>query len=209
MTSGILFDFEPISFKKNTTNTIDAAIAQIASGDVTNTTHDGAYTLSSNTVQAFLGQSVKKTGRTTGLTTGEVNEINVTVNICYKPVGPFGCAGNGIALFVGQLGITPGSFSDPGDSGSFIVTNDGNNDAVGLLFAGSSVRTLANPIDNVLTRFGVTIGDPQPVTDIAIDSVSAPASATQGDLVSVDVTVANSGNQGRHHRHRSHRHRVA
>ena len=192
---GTLADFEPISFKKNTTNTIDAAIAQVVSADVSNTTHDGAYTLNSNTVTAFVGQNVKKTGRTTGLTTGEVSEINVTVNVCYKPKGFFGCAGNGIATFVGQISVTPGTFSDGGDSGSFVVTDDANNDAVGLLFAGSPARTLANPIDAVLARFGVTVGDPQPLTDIAIDSVSALSSVTQGDLVSIDVTVANSGNQ--------------
>jgi PKD repeat protein len=33
------------------------------------------------------------------------------------------------------------------------------NEACGLLFAGSSSRTLANPIDAVLTRFNVTIDD--------------------------------------------------
>ena len=193
---GTLADFEPLSFKKNTTNTIDAAIALLPSAsDVSNTTHDGTYTLSTNTVTAFVGQNVKKTGRTTGLTSGQVAEINVTVDVCYKPKGLFGCAGNGIATFIDQISVTPGTFSDGGDSGSFMVTDDANNDAVGLLFAGSPSRTLANPIGDVLTRFGVTVGDPQPVTDIAIDSVSAPSSATLGDLVSVDVTVANSGNQ--------------
>ena len=142
-----------------------------------------------------MGQNVKKTGRTTGLTTGQVNEINVTVNVCYKPKGIFGCAGNGIATFVWQISITPGAFSAGGDSGSFIVTDDANSDAVGLLFAGGSTRTLANPIDDVLNRFGVTVGDPQLVTDIAIESISAPSSVTHGALVSVDVSVANSGNQ--------------
>ena len=33
------------------------------------------------------------------------------------------------------------------------------------------------------------------VTDVAVTTVSAPASAVQGDVVSVDVTVANVGNQ--------------
>ncbi|NIS37217.1 MAG: hypothetical protein GWN79_28595, partial [Actinobacteria bacterium] len=38
----------------------------------------------------------------------------------------------------------------------------------------------------------VTVGPA--VTDIAVTSVSAPATATQGDAVSVDVTVENVGN---------------
>lgn len=36
---------------------------------------------------------------------------------------------------------------------------------------------------------------PTPVTDIALTGVSAPASVVQGDVVSVDVTVENVGNQ--------------
>jgi len=38
-----------------------------------------------------------------------------------------------------------------------IVTNDANKNPVGLLFAGSNTRTLANRIDLVLNRFGVSI----------------------------------------------------
>ena len=59
--------------------------------------------------------------------------------------------------------ITPGGFSAGGDSGSLIVAKgQGRNKAndrkpVGLLFAGSSFATIANPIDAVLAAFGVTI----------------------------------------------------
>jgi hypothetical protein len=104
------------------------------------------------------------------------------------------------ATFVGQIGITPGTFSGGGDSGSLIVTADGNNRPVALLFAGSSTHTLANPIDVVLNRFNVTIDNssplpPDPLTDVAVSNLSAPASASEGDAVSVDVTVSNVGNQ--------------
>ena len=57
-----------------------------------------------------------------------------------------------------NLGITPGSFSAGGDSGSGIVTVGGLN-PVALLFAGSSSYTITNPIDDVLSAFGVTIDD--------------------------------------------------
>ncbi len=105
-----------------------------------------------------------------------------------------------LARFVNQIAITPGDFSGGGDSGSLIVTSDANLNPVGLLFAGGDTRTIANPIDPVLASFGVTIDDsgtepPPPVTDLAITSVNAPASAIEGDLVRVDVVVENIGNQ--------------
>ena len=55
--------------------------------------------------------------------------------------------------------ITPGSFSAGGDSGSLIVIRGGPNKLkpVGLLFAGSASATIANPIDAVLARWGLTI----------------------------------------------------
>ena len=96
-----------------------------------------------------------------------------------------------------QIIITPGSFSGPGDSGSLIVTNDADRKPVGLLYAGSDTDTIANRIDLLLNRFGVTIdgGIVDPVTDIAIGSVNAPASVVQGATVNVEVTVENTGNQ--------------
>ena len=70
---------------------------------------------------------------------------------------------SGVARFVGQIVVTPGSFSAGGDSGSLIVVNGkgrdktDNNKPVALLFAGGLISTIGNPIDAVLTRFGVTI----------------------------------------------------
>ena len=49
----------------------------------------------------------------------------------------------------------------PGDSGSLIVTQGGNQ-PVALLFAGGDGLTIGSPIDPILQRFGVTIdGAPQ------------------------------------------------
>ncbi|MBT8395725.1 MAG: hypothetical protein KJN92_02110, partial [Gemmatimonadetes bacterium] len=56
--------------------------------------------------------------------------------------------------------ITDGSFSTGGDSGSLVVTKGllaADRRPVGLLFAGSSNNTIANPIDLVLDRFGVQV----------------------------------------------------
>jgi len=88
------------------------------------------------------------------LTTGYVSAVNATVRVRYD---------SGQAVFSEQIVVEPGGFSQGGDSGSLIVTYDPDNanekKPVGLLFAGSSTHTIANPIDLVLDRFGVTIDD--------------------------------------------------
>jgi len=145
---GTLYNFQPIIFSRGANNTIDAAIALSSTANLDNQTPGAGYgTPSSTTVQPFVGQLVQKYGRTTLLTTGNVYAVNATVNVGYS---------SGTARFVNQIMITPGTFSAGGDSGSLIVTQNGNN-PVGLLFAGSSSVTIACPIDLVLTRFGVSV----------------------------------------------------
>ena len=63
-----------------------------------------------------------------------------------------------------QIVISPGGFSAGGDSGSLVVADGkGRSKAddrkpVGLLFAGSSLYTIANPINEVLAGFeGMTL----------------------------------------------------
>lgn len=86
----------------------------------------------------IIGMKVKKSGRTSGLTTGQIRAINVTLNVSY---------GNGRTLkFVDQI-LTTG-MSASGDSGSLVVTDE--NKAIGLLFAGSDQGTLLNPIRRVM-----------------------------------------------------------
>jgi len=202
---GELFDFEPILFD-GSDNTIDAAIAISSTdllGNSTPTDDDGYGTPNSITVSAFVNQVVQKYGRTTGLTQGTVSEVNVTVNVCYKSRGPFFCDSKFIAKFVNQIAISPGDFSAGGDSGSLIVTNDGNKNPVGLLFAGSSTRTIANRIDLVLGRFGVTIDDSAPgapgaadpsTSTITADPTSIPANGTSNSTITVQLKDANGNN---------------
>jgi hypothetical protein len=103
-----------------------------------------------------LGQIVQKYGRTTGLTKGRVTGINVTVMVSY---------GTGmVATFVDQIiieKIKGRAIIQAGDSGSLAVILGGDDDRkpVGLMFAGNSNGSLAvaNPIDAVLSQFGVTI----------------------------------------------------
>ena len=208
---GTLFSFRPIDFSTGGQNSMDAAIALTSVAEVSNSTplDDGYGTPSrllfndSNSdgqfdnIAAALNTQVQKFGRTTKLTKGTVTGVNATVSICYEVLFIF-CIRS--ATFVDQLIIEPAGFSDGGDSGSLIVTDNSGLNPVGLLFAGSATQTIANRIDLVLNYFGVTIDDgsgapPTPLTDAAIASVSAPASVSQGATVNVSVTVQNSGNQ--------------
>ena len=207
---GTLAAFQAIDFS-GAANTIDAAIALVQQGDLANATPSDGYGTPSAAIfgdanqdglfddrSALLGRSVQKFGRTTLLTKGQVTGINATVTICYEVWWIF-CLKS--ALFVDQLIIERGGFSGGGDSGSLIVTDDQNLNPIGLLFAGSATQTIANRIDLVLARFGVTVDagppppPPTPVTDVAVQTVTAPAFVTVGSSVNVLVTVRNAGNQ--------------
>lgn len=196
---GTLADFEPIKFD-GSPNTMDAAIAKSTISNLGYETLDDGYGApSSDPVDASLNLGVQKYGRTTGWTHGKVSEINVTVTVCYQTRGPFMCAKS--ALFTGQIGITDGNFSAGGDSGSLIVTDDGNKNPVGLLFAGSTDRTIANPIGPVLSRFNVTIDDgtgDTPTDSPPTVSITNPADgATVSGMVTItaDASDDNGVNQ--------------
>jgi hypothetical protein len=104
------------------------------------------YTPSSTIVSPTLGLAVKKVGRTSGLTTGTIAGINVTIIVGYD---------SGTARFVNQIYVA-GNFIKSGDSGSLMVTQSGNN-PVGLNFAGGGGGSFANPIGPVLAAFGAAI----------------------------------------------------
>ena len=63
---------------------IDAAIAEVRAGQVRS---DGSIleigTPANTTVPAFVGQAVKKSGRTTGLTRSSISSLNATVTVGY------------------------------------------------------------------------------------------------------------------------------
>ena len=152
---GTLDASKDIVFTTSANNEIDAAIALSDTTLLGNATPaDGYGTPKSMTIAPALNMKVKKYGRTTGQTSGRITAINATLNIGYD---------SGVARFVNQIIIEPGSFSAGGDSGSLIVVDGkGRNKGddrkpVGLLFAGSSLITVANPIDLVLAEFNVTI----------------------------------------------------
>jgi hypothetical protein len=149
--------FVPIDFKGR--NIVDCAIAKLYGSipfDV-----DSLDTLGrlhgQRTAPIDIGVVVRKVGRTTGVTTGTISVIELDdVAVNYD---------QGVAEFDSQIEIEsagPGVFSAGGDSGSLIV--DEENDALGLLFAGSDQRgknglglTYANPLGDVLAGLSVNL----------------------------------------------------
>jgi len=124
-------------------NEVDAAVAKPISNDVItgNIIDIGVIT---GTKPAAINMAVRKSGRTTGTTTGVIEMLNATVDVGY--------GGSQVATFENQ--IIANSMSSPGDSGSLVV--DGTDPlAVGLLFAGSSASTVINPIDRVLDLLNI------------------------------------------------------
>ncbi len=99
----------------------------------------------SGTIGATLGMPVRKSGRTTGLTAGQVIVLDATVNVQY---------GEASARFEDQIVTT--AMSQPGDSGSLLVAGEALA-AVGLLFAGSDQATIHNPIRSVLRGLDIEI----------------------------------------------------
>jgi len=105
---------------------------------------------------ANIGMSVSKSGRTTGLTSSTVIDVNATVQVNY---GVF------TAPFRDQIMIdSPAeSFGAGGDSGSLVFSAPyGLPVAVGLLFAGSSNVIVANKISHVIDQLKLNLGSGSP-----------------------------------------------
>jgi hypothetical protein len=151
---GTLANYVPLNFSRTATNVVDAAAAAVTTQTVGNSTPVNGYgSPSSSILVATLNMAVEKYGRTTVLTHGSVSGLDASVRIRYGK-------GN-TATFVHQIIITGnngGAFSDSGDSGSLIVTDNSTHNPVGLLFAGSTSTTIANPIGDVLTQLGQQLG---------------------------------------------------
>jgi hypothetical protein len=124
-------------------NTVDCAIAKPLSPDlVTPDILNIGVPIGVGT--ATLGTQLQKSGRTTGYTTGQITQIDVTVSVDYE--GKTGTYHNQLMA---------GAMSAGGDSGSAVL--DMNKRVVGLLFAGSDTTTIMNPIQLVLDALQVQL----------------------------------------------------
>ncbi len=142
-TVAILERFEPIHFGLDGQdyNLIDAAVARPVSCRQVTASVVGSL-IPQGVGQAFLGDRVLKAGRTTGVTRGRVIAVNATV-VVWFPEGP--------ARFRHQILTT--FMSAGGDSGSLLMDN--HLSAIGLIFGGSPLVTVASHIADVESALGV------------------------------------------------------
>ena len=133
---GRLTRYVPIRFRANGAaprNYVDAALAEVPFHLVDREIY-WLGRVKRLWTQAKINETVQKTGRTTNFSTGRVIALNATVDVGY---------GNGrMARFCRQIVTSP--MGAPGDSGS-LITNL-TEEAVGLLFAGSTTVSIANDI---------------------------------------------------------------
>ena len=125
-------------------NLVDAAVAEPIDESLVSSDILGIGRVIGS-ADASIGLSVRKSGRTTGLTDGKVTAIDAVVEVDY--------GGGRTAIFREQ--IVSDVLSQGGDSGSLVV--DSRSRAVGLLFAGGPTTTLINPIGAILRALDLSI----------------------------------------------------
>jgi hypothetical protein len=151
--------------KTPSSSNIDAAIAQVISGDVDpagNILYLGDTADANGVplpeaphagvgVTGSVNMPVAKSGRSTGLTCSTILAVNLNDSVQYNT----SCDGTGKSFSVqydNQVDINGGDFSASGDSGSLIVTQN-TADPVALLYGGSDSDTVGNPVTPVLNFF--------------------------------------------------------
>ncbi len=135
----------PVRVNPQAANLVDAAVARpLNDADLREDILEIGVV--SGTLPAGLGMMVRKSGRTTALSTGQITVLDATVTVSYG-VGR-------TARFENQIVTT--AMSQGGDSGSLLVAADALQ-AVGLLFAGSDQSTIHSPIQAVLDCLDVTL----------------------------------------------------
>jgi hypothetical protein len=146
---GELYQYIKITFGPKGKNYADAAIANItitgySAGEVLDSDNQNTYTISGMT-EVNIKDSVRKSGRTTGVTTSTVFDTNATVKVWYTS--------SKWAIFYDQILVNQ-PFIDSGDSGS-PVDEDGK--FVGLAFAGSSSTAVVCKAEYIISGLGITI----------------------------------------------------
>ncbi|MBE7556116.1 MAG: hypothetical protein HS126_34110 [Anaerolineales bacterium] len=99
------------------------------------------------------GMQVRKLGRTTGLTKGEIRAVDQRISIT---------TASGSVQIYGAVRTSP--ISSGGDGGALVVDAEGY--AVGVIVAGSERETIVAPLSEVLDRFDVELLTP-PLTESA------------------------------------------
>jgi len=173
------------------TSGVDAALAAVVSGAVDSSgsildlgTNPGDAAPPAGTLAtAAVGMPVAKSGRSSGLTCSSVQSINTAVLIqyqtkCCPPSQPTCDGGTTFTVtFNNQVVVGGSTFSKAGDSGSLIVDSQ-TAQPVALLYGGSNMNTVGNPIQAVLAALpDPSSGAVPAVVGGAQHSVACPASS--------------------------------
>lgn len=141
-----------------TTANLDAAIFAIRNEDAVTSMQQRFYDTPTTTLPPRSQMVVEKVGRTTGHTTGVIDSI--AVNGVSVRMEAFRFKGR---VYFDNCFLVRGKsdFALRGDSGSLIVSEekDEKRTAIGIVFAVNAERgiTYAVPIDDVLSRFDITL----------------------------------------------------
>ncbi len=146
---GALYKYMPIKFYDTSAkNYADAAIATLTvgkyQGSVLNKNNNGFYTIS-GTTGVSSGNTVRKSGRTTGVTTNTVSSTTASVKVYYT--------NSKWAIFSDQI-IVNQPFIKPGDSGSAV---DKGGSFVGLVFAASDTIAVVNKAKYIISGLGIKV----------------------------------------------------
>jgi Divergent InlB B-repeat domain len=160
---GTLQAYIPIDFAPNAQNYADAAVGTIDIGVDASPGEqfcEGGNYWIQGWSEVSQGDTVRKSGRTTGVTTGEVIHTNVSVVVRY---------GSKSAYFVDQIVVSQDnwSFAAPGDSGS-AVEKDG--EFVGLLFAGTEDCIVICKAEHIIDGLDVAVEPPENRRSLTVSS---------------------------------------
>jgi hypothetical protein len=188
-----------------TTPFVDAALAQVVSGQVNplgTILELGGTTLNGQPTDApphagagmapSIGLAIAKSGRSTGLTCSTITAINAVVNVQYQK----GC-GTGpsfTATFSDLVIVGDQSFSADGDSGSLLVTQSGA-DPVALIVASADTETVAAPVSDVLAALADPSTAERPVfvgtaSTHAVAGCSLPGPQLTAALAKAQIAVS-------------------
>jgi hypothetical protein len=171
---GELEAYIPIDFDPDAENYADAAIGSIDGGVDASYGEQfgegGNYWIEGWT-EVSDGDIVRKSGRTSGVTTGEIIYTNVSVAVQY---------GSQLAYFVDQIVVTQEnwSFAKPGDSGSAV---DKDGEFVGLLFAGSADYAVICKAEHIIEELGIAVEPLEGRYSLTISSTPGGEVTTPGE----------------------------
>jgi len=193
---GELEAYIPVNFDPHAENYADAAIGSIDS-DVGVSPGEQFYEGGNYWVEGWTevseGDIVRKSGRTTGVTTGEVVYTSASIWTEYD---------DQLAYFVDQIVVTQEnwSFAEPGDSGSAV---DKDGEFVGLIFAGSEDCVVISKAEHIIEGLGIAVEPLGGQCSLTISSTAGGSVTTPGEgmfIYDAETVVELFAEAGEHYR---------